>query len=158
VEALHGRRAAVIQPAVACITSPRLGTAFAIDCHAALTAWHCVRDPADDSKVVETVDLHFLGDELVSAQVGPGDPSQDWVILRLTTPLPVSLRPIPLLREVEPGEPCRCLGFPVAAAELGYVPVLATVSGQARRAGVPMLTLEAPALAAGLDARLPFRS
>jgi hypothetical protein len=143
----------VIQPGVARITEPRLGTAFAIDFQTALTAWHCVRDPYDDSKAVDDVELEFLGDEFVHAEVGPGDPTEDWATLAFTTPLPESLRPIPLRRDVQPWDECRCLGFPRAAAEVGYLPILATVSGETHRAGVPVLTLEADTAGRGLDVR-----
>lgn len=143
----------MIQPGVARISEPRLGTAFAIDLQTALTAWHCVRDPYDDSKAVEAVELEFLGDELVRAEVGPGDPTEDWVTLVLTTPLPESLRPIPLSRDVQPWDECRCLGFPIATAavEVPYFGILATVSGETHRAGVPVLTLEADTAGRGLD-------
>lgn len=143
----------MIQPAVGRITSPRLGTAFAVDARTAVTAWHCVRDDADDAKAVERVELRFLEDELVGARVGAGDPTADWALLELASPLSVSLRPIPLRREVHAGDACRCLGFPIAAAEFGYLPILATVSGETHPAGVRMLTLEASTVAAGLDVR-----
>jgi Tfp pilus assembly protein PilF len=143
----------VIQPAVGRITSPRLGTAFAVDAHTAVTAWHCVRDDDDDSKAVERVELSFLGEELVSAGVGRGDPVADWAVLELARPLSMSHRPIPLRRDVHAGDACRCLGFPIAAADLGYLPILATVSGETHPSGVPMLTLEAGTVAAGLDVR-----
>lgn len=153
MEARGSRARAVIHLAVARMASPRLGTAFAIDAHTALTAWHCIRDPDDESRAVEAVDLEFPEDEVVRAKVRAGDGTADWAVLDLTTSLLGFLRPIPLRAEVAPGDACRCLGFPVAAAEFGYLPILATVSGETHPAGVPMLTLEAGAVAAGLDVR-----
>jgi TPR repeat protein len=143
----------VIQLAVARIALPRLGTAFAIDLHTAVTAWHCVRDPDNDSNAVDAVELQFPGDELVSARVGPGDATQDWVTLELTTSLPLSLQPIPLRRDVQAWDLCVCHGFPRTAAEFGCLPILATVSGETERDGVPLLTLEADTVGRRLDPR-----
>ena len=132
-----------MQPAVARILSPSVGTAFAIDARTALTAWHCVTDPDDPSKRVDDVRLRFLRGEETSAKVGAGDPDQDWTILELATPPPASLRPLPLGAGVEPWTECSCLGFPRVTAEVGFWPVLATVAGETERAGQPLLAIQA---------------
>jgi hypothetical protein len=132
-----------MQPAVARITSPSVGTAFAVDARTALTAWHCVADPDDSSRRVDDVRLRFLGSEETSAKVGPGDPDQDWTILELAAPPPASLRPLPLGGGVKPWTECSCLGFPRLTAEVGFWPVLATVAGETEREGQPLLAIQA---------------
>jgi hypothetical protein len=131
-------------PAVARITWPTFGTAFAIDARTALTAWHnCVSDPDDPLNRVDHVRLRFLGNEETSAKVGSGDADQDWTILELATPPLASLRPLPLGGGVKPWTECSCLGFPRLTAEVGFWPVLATVAGETERAGQPLLAIQA---------------
>jgi Trypsin-like peptidase domain/Tetratricopeptide repeat len=142
-----------MQPAVAQITSPSIGTAFAINARTALTAWHCVTVPGDPSTRVDEVPLRFFGGEETSAKVGDGDPDQDWTVLELATPLPASLRPLQLVADIEPGTACRCLGFPRATAQVGYWPVLATVAGETEGPDrQPLIAIQAE-LESGMDVR-----
>lgn len=150
----------MIQPAVARITSSgdgaMLGTAFAVDDHVALTAFHCVREgDASSQDPMDEVELSFLAGETTPAEVVDSRPAEDWAILRLEAPLSAASRPIPLRAEVQPGDACRCLGFPYAAEEIGYLGILATVSATDTRyggGGSPVLALEAETVAAGFRA------
>jgi Trypsin-like peptidase domain len=112
------------------------GTAFAVDRQTALTAWHCIVDPQEPSRPLDSVELTFLDGQTTRGLLRQGDPIEDWAILQLEPWLAGELQPIPLRRDVEPWEECRCLGFPVSAAfkeELGFLPVLATVTGEVTR-------------------------
>lgn len=162
-----------VQPAIARITSPELGTAFAIDGRTALTAFHCVANPSiksrrkmvDRSKQVHAagkVELRFkptsepVPDEVTSAKVIDGDSGHDWAILRLDQPLSVQWRPFPLGRdELKPGDPLLLRGFPVPVQEElgGPWMSLLTVTGMTIRKGVPVVSLRDEAVGDGLDPR-----
>jgi Tetratricopeptide repeat len=78
---------------------------------------------------------------------GLGDPT-------LGGTAPGGLEPIPLRREIEPWEDCRCLGFPASTllpGELGYLPILATVSGETTREGARRIVIHAREVASGLN-------
>jgi Trypsin-like peptidase domain/Tetratricopeptide repeat len=146
----------VIEPAVARIDleGGKVGTAFAIDRQFAMTAWHCLRDPHNGELPLRGVDLRFLDGTTIAATYERGDRVEDWAILRLEEPLPEGLDPVQLRPEVETWEECRCLGFPAATlqlGELGYLPILATVSGETVREGAPRIVLHAREVGAGLD-------
>src|ERR1700689_3458709 len=144
----------MIRPAVARIASPARGTAFAISASTALTACHNLFErPDDDSPPVTAVDLHFPTSETRRAEVLDFDIAEDWAVLGLAEPLPLTLRPLRLHRHmVYPGEQCRCLGFPRVAEEYGMLPLLVMVSGETERDnGAPVLTLEAATVAGGLN-------
>jgi tetratricopeptide (TPR) repeat protein len=162
-----------VQPAIARITSPQLGTAFAIDDRTALTAFHCVANPSasssrpmvDRSKQVhaaDTVELRFkptsepVPDAVTTAKVTDGDSARDWAMLRLDQPLKVQWRPFPLRRdELKPGDPLLLRGFPVPVQqELGGPWMsLVTVTGTTIRKGVPVISLRDDAVGDGLDPR-----
>ncbi len=150
---------ATIEPAVARITAPGddsfRGTAFAIDDRRALTAFHCVssNDPRDPSARLDEVELGFLAGERVRATVVEARPDEDWAVLDLAGPLSPASRPIPLRREVQAGDQCRCLGFAQVAASVGIYPALATVAGtEGRRDGARVITLYSDPLGAGMQA------
>lgn len=144
----------MIQLAVARISSPGFGTAFAIDATTAMTAFHCIRDEtATGTQPIDSVELRFLSEQTVTARAVDFNPVHDWAVLKLDEPLSEDSRPIPLTGELQlPGDRCRCLGFP-GRGEVGYLPILATVAGETSRTGVAMLALEVGPIAAGLDAR-----
>jgi hypothetical protein len=144
------------EPAVARIdrSDGAVGTAFAINRHTAVTAWHCLRDPHNRNQAIQDTDLRFLGGTTIAASYEQGDPREDWAILKLEDPLPTPLEPVPLRREVDTWEDCRCLGFPASTmqpGELGYLPILATVSGETVREGARRIALHAREVGAGLN-------
>jgi tetratricopeptide (TPR) repeat protein len=146
----------VREPAVARLDLARggIGTAFATSRHTALTAWHCLRDPDNPAQALDAVELRFLDGTVLAATYEHGDPVEDWAILSLAAPLQESLEPIPLRRGVEAWEDCRCLGFPAATlqdGELGYLPILGTVTGEPVREGASRIAIHAREVAAGLD-------
>jgi hypothetical protein len=145
-----------IEPAIARIESPALGSAFAIDADRALTAWHCLRDPSDDAKTVAQTTLTFLDRTVREAKFLHGDSIEDWAVLELTEALPNSLQPLPLRRGIPVFEDCRCLGFPASAlqpGELGYQPVMARVSGEPERDGARRISVSSGEVGANLDPR-----
>ena len=161
------------QPAIARITSPAFGTAFAIDDRTALTAFHCVANPSDKprrrmvdrSKQVDAADkaeLVFkptsesLPDEVTSAEVIDGDSAHDWAILRLDQPLSVQWRPFQLGRdELELGDSLLLRGFPVRVQEelTGAWLSPVTVNGMMMRKDIPVVSLRGDAVGDGLDPR-----
>jgi hypothetical protein len=148
--------AGMIDLAIARIPPPTRGTAFAVDRQTALTAWHCVRNPHDKSRALDQVKLTFLDGQVIEGRFRQGDPIEDWAILELEPLLSGDLQPVPLRREVHPWEECRCLGFPVSATykdELGFLPVLATVTGEVTRADARRISVRSIETGLDLDAR-----
>jgi hypothetical protein len=146
----------MIELAVARIASPVLGTAFAIDRETALTAWHCIKDPKDGSKPIGQTELTFLDGQATQGRYLQGDSIEDWAILKLEPALSSAIQPIPLRRDVRPWEEARCLGFPVSAAhrdELGFLPILGEVSGEAVRDKARRITIRSLEAGTGLDVR-----
>jgi tetratricopeptide (TPR) repeat protein len=143
----------MIRPAVASIQSPNWGTAFAIDACIALTACHNVlAEPDDVTTVVETLDLQFPAEENREATVVDFDAVEDWAILQFAEPLPPILQPLTIDHDARPGDLCRVMGYPRAADEYRALPLSATFWGETERSsGAEVMTLEAPAVAAGLN-------
>jgi hypothetical protein len=146
----------VREPAVARIDRDEgeVGTAFAIDRCTAVTAWHCLRDRQNPKLALQSTELRFLNGTELTAAYEHGDSLEDWAILRLSVPLPDTLEPIPLRREIEAWEDCRCLGFPASTllpGELGYLPILATVSGETTREGARRIVINAREVGTGLN-------
>ncbi|MEU6325295.1 trypsin-like peptidase domain-containing protein [Streptomyces sp. NPDC047009] len=126
-----------------------LGTAFAVNEHTLLTAFHCVGNRVT-GKVERThaeLDLDGLRIPWVFLT---GDPAADCAVLRLNERLPATARPLTLAERVT-AQSWRAVGFPASLADLGRVTVSGSISdveGQLR--GVPALQLYADQSAAGL--------
>ncbi len=142
----------MIRPAVARIDSQNGGTAFAVDPHIVLTACHNILGTLGDAATaVATLDLQFPGEENREAQIVEFNVVEDWAILRLADPLPPIFQPLTLDHDGRPGDLCRLLGYPRVADEYHGLPLSATFWGETERHGAAVMTLESPAVAAGLN-------
>jgi Trypsin-like peptidase domain len=162
-----------VQPALARITSPGLGTAFAISNRTALTAFHCIAvngdfmggDTVDRTKrqqVVEKVELLFkptsvpVAEEAASATVVDGDSIRDWAILELESPISSRWRPFQVSGgELDPGTTFLISGFPgrVHPGITGPLPGQVEVQGNTIREDAPVVVLSSSLIGHGVDAR-----
>jgi tetratricopeptide (TPR) repeat protein len=126
-----------------------LGTAFAVNDRALLTAFHCVGDRVTGEVQRPHADWDLGGSRLPWRFLN-GDPVADCAVLQLEEQLPPTARPLVLAEHVT-AQSWRAVGFPASLADLGQVTVSGSISevdGQLR--GVPALQLYAEQSAAGL--------
>jgi tetratricopeptide (TPR) repeat protein len=126
-----------------------LGTAFAVNEHTLLTAFHCVGNRVTGKVERTRAELDLDGVRLPWTFLA-GDPAADCAVLRLDERLPGTARPLALAERVT-AQSWRAVGFPASLADLGQVTVSGSISeaeGQLR--GVPAIQLYADQSAAGL--------
>jgi tetratricopeptide (TPR) repeat protein len=126
-----------------------LGTAFAVEAHTLVTAFHCIGERATGHVVHRSVRWDLQGTR-VDCTVLTGDPDADCAVLRLDGELPAATVPLPVADHVTAAS-WRATGYPASLRDLGPVTVsgnITSVDGQLR--GIPALQLFAEQSAAGL--------
>jgi hypothetical protein len=159
------------QPAIARVTSPRPGTAFAVSPCAALTAFHCVKRKAAKRPAIDRAKRMSVGrvklcfrptsnaaieDEVLDATVVDGDSRQDWALLRLDQRLPSHWQPFLIKpRRLVEGDQLEIRGFPARVQEQFRSPAFdhVTAMSDAVIEEAEFVDLASPKMASGLDIR-----
>jgi hypothetical protein len=100
-----------------------LGSSFCFSRHEGLTAFHCVGDRTAGTFRHSRVFLIFPGAKEIEATVEKGDAGSDVAILRLSEELPDNYQPIPLVVDIPPHTPFRCIGYPGGISGPDYLAI-----------------------------------
>lgn len=135
-----------------------LGTAFAVSPLHAFTAFHCIGNRNTGKVLRKQVLLEFLTGDQIVGNYEVGSPVEDYAVLLLQSPLPKSLKPIPLLDQAYIHQPFRALGYPSSVYESDEPkPDVYTIGGKVRNedtsifGGVPAIQLFTDEGAAGFS-------